>query len=344
ICRSSGSFIELGQKNQIVIYGQTQQNIKKAQRLLDIAWKKPDENENHLVLCSNKQESSEYCFLPVHDVMTLPIYHRSMHWHRLDPISTMVWRNNIMDSIGIGPNIHDQLHTLYEGDGFLKDSFHPKATVTDFNNLGDFVKKYLNTTQISNPQIELHSLFGHIIFHDKIKSTQNLFTSPIPGTYTRKMFEEWSKLTNPTRLFIPSPKDIRLLSITKESLPENKNIESLIGQCKFKGDIQCPKEYTLKTHDESAPIPYSLDSVKLYTCRYYEYNGFTLIVKKVLEQETNIIRPEVKLLYVPVTNIPNEPNETKNYLDFEHWDKFVSSTLEFANLLDSNFCKQTNQI
>lgn len=89
ICRSSGSFIELGQKNQIVIYGQTQQNIKKAQRLLDIAWEKPDENENHLVICSNKQESSEYCFLPVHDVVTLPVYHRNMHWHRLDPISTM---------------------------------------------------------------------------------------------------------------------------------------------------------------------------------------------------------------------------------------------------------------
>ncbi|CAG8522636.1 13743_t:CDS:10 [Cetraspora pellucida] len=393
ICRSSGSFIELGQKNQIVIYGQTLQNIRKAQRLLNIAWKKPDENENHLVLCSNKQEINEYSFLPVHDVVTLPVYHRNMHWHRLDPVSTM----------GIRPNIQDQLHI------FSKDSFHPKATVTDFNNLGDFVKKYLSTTRASNPQIELHSLFGHIIFHDKIKSNQNLFTSPIPGTCTRKMFEEWSKLTNPTRLFLPSypspillgtlkplsdfrkivqleylpsnatdlsinrlsvqfdvinnelklkefiisrrrllidmimmdcPKDIRLLSITKESLLENKNIEGLIDQCKFQGDVKCPKEYTLKIHnDESVSIPYSLDSVKLYTCGYYEYNGFTLIVKKVLEQETNIIRPEVKLLYVPVNNIPNDLNEAQNYLDFDHWDKFIFSTLEFANLLDSSFCK-----
>ncbi|CAG8662747.1 13691_t:CDS:10, partial [Cetraspora pellucida] len=329
ICRSSGSFIELGQKNQIVIYGQTLQNIRKAQRLLNIAWKKPDENENHLVLCSNKQEINEYSFLPVHDVVTLPVYHRNMHWHRLDPVSTM--------------------------------------------------------------------------------SNQNLFTSPIPGTCTRKMFEEWSKLTNPTRLFLPSypspillgtlkplsdfrkivqleylpsnatdlsmnrlsvqfdvinnelklkefiisrrrllidmimmdcPKDIRLLSITKESLLENKNIEGLIDQCKFQGDVKCPKEYTLKLHnDESVSIPYSLDSVKLYTCGYYEYNGFTLIVKKVLEQETNIIRPEVKLLYVPVNNIPNDLNEAQNYLDFDHWDKFIFSTLEFANLLDSSFCK-----
>ncbi|CAG8492917.1 1402_t:CDS:10 [Diversispora eburnea] len=192
ICRTSGSFIELYNNHQIIISAQAQDNINEAQRLLNSAWMQPDQNENHIILYSNNYEGSKYCFMPIHDVVTLSMFHRNMHWHRLVGTS----------QLGDSPTVHGKLCRLHESESVLKDSmlwsqYNSKMESNEMNfyELGNFLANYLNTEENSNTQLEIHSM--------QSQSIQNIFLPPLEGTYTRQMVEQWVKKVNPTKLFLP---------------------------------------------------------------------------------------------------------------------------------------------
>ncbi|CAG8452518.1 341_t:CDS:10 [Acaulospora colombiana] len=288
ICRASGAFIELeDSSNRITISAQIENNIKEAKRLLSIAWMRAVTSE------------------------------------------------------------------------------------MDFNKLGHFLETYLNS-RTPNSQLEIDSTFGHNIFHGKEKSIQNIFLPPLEGSYSREFIGKWYQTVNPTKLFLPSypqpkllesldqlsrsqttvqlnylphhlhpphpinqtsnrlcfqfdvvnnnlrlkdflifrrrllidilmlnlPKDIRLLSSIKESLLGSHDVTHFVDQCKLYNsrDIQCPKEYVLERKcdgESTISIPYTLESARVYKNGYYDYNGFVLVVKKVIEQNANLVRPEV---------------------------------------------------
>ncbi|CAG8544754.1 12001_t:CDS:10, partial [Acaulospora morrowiae] len=410
ICRTSGAFIELENNNKITISAQTQRNIKEAQRLLNIAWMQPDQNENHLILYSNKRETSKYCFLPVHDIVTLSMFHRNMYWHRLAEVSKSDEE----------PTVHNKLYRLHESKSVIKDpvswSLYSKTEAEmDFNKLGSFLRTHLNTGRTPNTRLEIVSTFGHNIFHDKTKSMQNIFLPPLEGSHSREIIGKWYETKNPTKLFLPSypqpdlleslnqlsesqtvvqldylpcqtnssdsicltsdrlsfrfdvinkslrlndfsiykrrllvdilmmdcnfyenesPKDIRLLSSIKESLLGSQDITHFVSQCTLYNsrDIQCPKEYVLE--GKSFSVPYTLESARIHRNGYYEYNGFVLAVKKVVEQETNTVRPEISLLYEPSINSQSSPaaqSEVQNHEDFKHWKNFIFSAIRIAN-------------
>jgi len=154
-------------------------------------------------------------------------------------------------------------------------------------------------------------------------------------------------------LMMDCPTDLRLSSMIKESVDISLNMDDFIRECLHKSarDIRCPKEYTfsLNSEGEKVNVLYNLERMKSYATSYYDYNGFTLAISKISELETNIVRPEIKLIYKPTsisqsqtienlfnsssdestseTKISNEKNDS--YL--EQWKIFILNSLEIIN-------------
>ncbi|RIA86711.1 hypothetical protein C1645_779037 [Glomus cerebriforme] len=158
-------------------------------------------------------------------------------------------------------------------------------------------------------------------------------------------------------LMMDCPTDLRLSAIIKESVDDSLNMDNFIKECLYKSaqDIQCPKEYTFcfDNEGEKINVPYNLERMKLYLTSHYDYNGFILAVSKISELETNIIRPDIKLIYEPnisqsqiIENLLNpselnkeenenfEPlsitkiNNEKNDSYLEQWKIFILTSLE----------------
>nr|CAG8496160.1 9083_t:CDS:10 [Entrophospora candida] len=215
ICEVTQTYIELNKNNQLIIYGRNDINISEANRLLNIAWKKPDQSEAQVVLINPSNDKlSEHLFLPIHDDDPIPNYHRNMNWYRVDKTKIKGDDEFILDDQDL---LDSKLSILYENERheiFLKEPLwatlnsnnnNEESKITSFKKLGEFFRSYMKEGSTSNSRLELYAIFGYILFHENSNhNNNNLFMPPISESFNISRFQEWVSQKNPTKIFLPS--------------------------------------------------------------------------------------------------------------------------------------------
>ncbi|GBB87452.1 hypothetical protein RclHR1_13920003 [Rhizophagus clarus] len=192
ICMSLRTFIEVDANKELIISGPSQQNIKEASRLLNVAWYEPDQNETDLLLCNDIANFNEYSFFPIHDSETMSVYNRYLNWHRVGRVGPKLVNESTLD---------DRLLTLHESKSFSKD--HTSWNSTNLNKLGTFLLEFSKEIQSPKSKFEICSMFGYNIFHDEKNVEKNLFVPPLSGNFSYKILEEWIKENSHLRTFLP---------------------------------------------------------------------------------------------------------------------------------------------
>ncbi|KAG9305165.1 hypothetical protein G9A89_010673 [Geosiphon pyriformis] len=242
ICKNSGAYVQLNPQNKLVIYGRTADSIEYTIRLLNIAWAKPDQNENRLTLCHSKPPSipnhgeppsvpdhselpsiANYGFFPVHDGQSMSLFLRHLNWWRLGKISGQ----NVDSTPPQKPIPSDTINLIT-----MSQSLKPSETAlkeelsnADFIKLGQFLQKYLEEdNKINDSKIELYSAFGNILFHENSSTHQNLFRPPNIPPYEQffspEAFSKWAAEINPTEYFLS-----RLVGLLESMGPSKKYLE-----------------------------------------------------------------------------------------------------------------------
>ncbi|CAG8459952.1 14474_t:CDS:10 [Ambispora leptoticha] len=451
ICKNSGAYVEIDDENKLVISGRTPTSIDETIRLLNIAWAKPDYNENHITMYNSITRGAlNYSLFPVHDWQSMSLFLRHLNWWRIGRIFDQVTDAALIDK----PTISDKL-------SFVNKSPNMKHIQADFNDIeflkfGEFLWTYLaendkddQITSISD--VEIYSVFGHILFHDNSTTNQNLFIPPpIPpfeSLFSCEGYTNWMKEVKPTQYFLANypyfglvkelepkltakfveleyklsnqeekeqepeiittakskieriklkfelekekmifksiegfrqnlivdmllmdrPSDFRMVAARRIKLPADVLPDDFLSGCSYNSthlkNIQCPHILTFKSsNDIEKPPSYTLNRVSLHNTRNYEYKGSLLVAGNTREQETGVMRNELRLYFDQISTSTNTkasrttttairngvlPTSASHHRQKNDHDKVLDGPLaDFSSLLDddSHTTKSSNDI
>ncbi|CAG8433809.1 12498_t:CDS:10 [Ambispora gerdemannii] len=205
ICKNSGAYVEIDDENKLIISGRTSTSIEETVRLLNIAWAKPDHNENRITMCSSiSQGALNYSLFPVHDWQSMSLFIRHLNWWRVGRVFDQITDISLIEK----PTISDKLSSINKSPNMK----HIKVDLDDieFSKFGEFLWTYLaandNDQITSISDVEVYSVFGHILFHDNSTNNQNLFIPPLippfQTLFSREGYTDWMKVAEPTQYFL----------------------------------------------------------------------------------------------------------------------------------------------
>ncbi|CAG8507880.1 1825_t:CDS:10 [Paraglomus occultum] len=199
VCRMAGTFIEtIG--NKLVIYGQSEDNIKEAMRLLDKAWSKPDVNENHLTLCNSLDVAAQqYAFFPIYDLKAMSMYWKDSTWYRIGRVLEKGTKDLLTK-----PTIADPLSVLNASKSIENSGILDRFVDTKFQAVGKHLRKYIED-ESPNTKVDLYALFGHIMFHHNNTLSDKYLLSPAEsGKFSQSELRKLVHPSNYTQAFLPS--------------------------------------------------------------------------------------------------------------------------------------------
>ncbi|CAG8496268.1 8796_t:CDS:10 [Paraglomus brasilianum] len=325
VCRMASTFIEVN-GNKLVIYGQSEDNIKEAIRLLDKAWSKPDVNENHLTLCSSLDTTAQqYAFFPIYDLKAMSMYWKDSTWYRIGKVLEKGTKDLLTK-----PTIVDPLSVLNASKSIENSGTMDRFSDTKFQLLGKHLRKYIED-ESPNTKVDLCALYPfyglveglwpvsepeecvdveyvvnadeslseyqpvHLNLKFKIHKDNRIELQKVLGCKKRLIVDF---------MMMDRPADFRIMAASSLDLFSAKGAEKFIDRCSLSSDgrkhFECPREFQFEMPpgEETAKssLQYTLNNISLSSVSRYEYSGLLLETRISQQQETNATILQTKLL------------------------------------------------